>query len=578
MAVSIKPKGTQKQILASSFFNHGQKLISLLPGRVIIWDTTTKIISRSIKLTISKCLMFDNTDDGYIAIAHQDNAIRLISPHSLTVTKRYYNEHPVTAMIITRQYIVAGNHHGLINLWKYRNKQLSTQIQAHTGPITALAYPHNATMDFLSGSQDGSIKAWKSGKQTMIISDDTRGIVSINLSFDDTLIVSACADNTIRVWDISRKSVVSIYRGHTRAVFDAKFNHTATLVASIAADNTIRLWGTGNNAVVYEISNGNSISFHPTDNVIVVSGESEFVQLWTIPPIEFAPVSLSGDITCATLSRDASLLALSDTTSIFVWNLASETSKITIPHVHLKCINSLSFGLHNQCLVSCSDDESIVLSDLTSGRIIRIYIGHYAPVKSAIVSEDKSFIVSIGDDKTVRFWDVVSGDCYRTIQLNTIPDSIITFSTQTTILVKTATSINQYSIPTSDLLSCYPISNSVYMSIGHESSLLAIAVNPTTINFYYTKTSQHLHTLFLPHPIQSMAQSQTHPIIAFVYTHIPRIDIWNISLPDPIFTLSVSALSVSFSNNGKLFIVISKDGSFTSWKINNNMSFCRIKE
>ncbi|ETO08207.1 hypothetical protein RFI_29184 [Reticulomyxa filosa] len=60
-------------------------------------------------------------------------------------------------------------------------------------------------------------------------------------------------------------------------------------------------------------------------------------------------------------------------------------------------------------IVSCSDDETVRLWDVESGREIRKLEGHSNYVNYAKFSPDGNKIVSCSKDKTVRLWDVSSG-------------------------------------------------------------------------------------------------------------------------------------------------------------------------
>ncbi len=60
----------------------------------------------------------------------------------------------------------------------------------------------------------------------------------------------------------------------------------------------------------------------------------------------------------------------------------------------------------------------IKLWNLETNVCLRTSIGHEHEVNCLKISSDKSKLLSGSDDRTVRVWDISTGECLKTIDLN----------------------------------------------------------------------------------------------------------------------------------------------------------------
>ena len=66
--------------------------------------------------------------------------------------------------------------------------------------------------------------------------------------------------------------------------------------------------------------------------------------------------------------------------------------------------------------LSGSEDKTLRLWDVNSGKCLRTFEGHTKTVKSVALSADGRWALSGSHDKTLRVWDVSSGECLRTFE------------------------------------------------------------------------------------------------------------------------------------------------------------------
>jgi len=85
-------------------------------------------------------------------------------------------------------------------------------------------------------------------------------------------------------------------------------------------------------------------------------------------------------------------------------------------HTYGTSVRSVAFSPDGKQILSSSDDGTVKLWDIASGREIRTFLGHTEGVNSVAFSSDGKQVLSGSDDTTVKLWDVASGREIRTFE------------------------------------------------------------------------------------------------------------------------------------------------------------------
>ena len=95
---------------------------------------------------------------------------------------------------------------------------------------------------------------------------------------------------------------------------------------------------------------------------------------------------------------------------------------------HDAFVNSVAFAPDGKTIASASDDKTVRLWDVASGKEIRQFRGHQDVVRSVAFSPNGKMVASASGDKTVRLWDVASGTEIRQCQGHQAGASSVVFS------------------------------------------------------------------------------------------------------------------------------------------------------
>ncbi|KAG6879425.1 hypothetical protein C0992_002691 [Termitomyces sp. T32_za158] len=88
----------------------------------------------------------------------------------------------------------------------------------------------------------------KTGAKICVLSDDTAGksgdlyIRSVRFSPDGKLLATGAEDRQIRIWDIAKKRIRTIFSGHTQEIYSLDFSLDGRFIISGSGDKTARIW------------------------------------------------------------------------------------------------------------------------------------------------------------------------------------------------------------------------------------------------------------------------------------------------------------------------------------------------
>lgn len=316
--------------------------------------------------------------------------------------------------------------------------------------------------------------------------------------------------------------------------------------------------------------------------------------LTSVPPIKPSPKiqllytipgHLRFSVTSVAISPDGQILVSgSNDNTIKIWNMHTGKSLHTLSG-HSRGVNSIAISRDGRTLASGSDDKTIKIWNLLTGKLLRTLNGHSDLVASVAFSPNEQILASGSSDGTINLWDYRTGKLLRTLTWSIGANSVAFSPDGQTLASGSSHKIKLWNLRTGKLFSTL---------LGHSDSIESVAFSPDgqtlasssddkTITVWNFRTRELLRTLsadsgwfnydFDPNatPVYAVAFSSDGQILASSSVK-NDIKIWNFRTGELLRTLTQHSdvvHSIAFSPDGQIFASGSQDGTIKIWSVSS---------
>jgi WD40 repeat protein len=409
----------------------GQRALSGSADKTLkLWDLASgqclQTFSGHANWVLAACLSEDNQ---YALSAGGDCRLRLWDLATGSCL-RDFGEHggPVLCLAWSsdRRYALSGGRDKILHLWDVTSGQCLRTFLGHQEKIHAVALSRDQRYA-LSGSADRTLKLWEveSGRCLRTLQGHTDGVLAVALSGDGRYALSGSGDRTLKLWRLTDGCCLCSLEGHTGAIYALDLTADGRVALSGSGDRTLRLWRLhGEWVAPYLVS-----QVLPSETAL--AAWTDFERALS----QAQEAAAEGDsVRAAQWIREARSLpghggrpeAMTLWSSLYVslprsalqggWEAKSFA-------LHLDAVTTVCLSNDGSFALSGSADRTLRVWDVATGQCLRTLVGHSAEITSACFSADGLYILSGSADRTLKLWTISTGQCLNSYQAH---DDVVT--------------------------------------------------------------------------------------------------------------------------------------------------------
>ena len=266
---------------------------------------------------------------------------------------------------------------------------LLSTFKGHSSFVTCVSWSNDGAR-IASGSHDGTVRIWNAsnGTELSVLKAPFAQVFSLSFSpKGDQLAACGCDKNIISIWNVNTETMTAYLPGHLHPVLSICWAPCGNKLVSGSADNTARVW---------------DVTEERVQGIFRGHGSWVVATAWAPLPFNGQPAIASGGVDKI----------------ILIWNPSTFEIMLELKQ-HSGWVVTLDWCPQSRYLLSGSKDRTILYWDVESRTVIRTLVGHRDELLAVSFSSDGRHVLSCSLDQTVRIWTIASGAMKSMLQGHT---------------------------------------------------------------------------------------------------------------------------------------------------------------
>jgi WD40 repeat protein len=418
-----------KGVTAVQFHNNGTLLLSAGADKTVkLWDPATGKLQRTfVPLDDPVSAAVFSRDCTQVAAA-AGKVVKVWNAADGKELKTLAHPARVTSLSfsVDKTKLVTGAADKVARIWDLATgKEL--QFFSQGDAVRAVVFRDNNTV--ISGSADKSLTV-STVSITRAISAGKKAIRGLTLVPFQTHLLTAGADQTVKLWNINNGNSERTYEGAEKAVGAVAVSRNNVLVAAGGADKIVRVYNYADAKLLGSFKVGatiRSLAFSPNNQTLAAVCADNSLITWNVVynQNQPAPADFGKKLQTFTHAKGATDVVFApDNVTLYSggkdktvksWKVALEAPTKNFPHPNH--VDAVAFNSTGTLLATGCHDGILRIFDVAKGQQLKQVNAHVTPNNTGIYclawSPDDKQIVTGSIDYSLKLWDANTGAMVR---------------------------------------------------------------------------------------------------------------------------------------------------------------------
>lgn len=307
---------------------------------------------------------------------------------------------------------------------KYRKSAFERVIRGHSDGVNRISIPINKDNLALTGSYDGDLRLWdiQSGKCLKVFTGTGARIRTCSIDGSGRRIVSTGYDDSLCLYDAKTGECLKTIYDKRLPITAAAASPSGDLVITGERKGVVKLWDSDMTICLRVFKEHRTIMrtigwFPDNRRFFSVPGTSEKnIRIWEITSLKcIHKIEFDRDLRdYPCVSPSGNFFACGSERVITIWDMKTGNCHRILGgngksgEGHIETVSGLAFTPDEQQIISVSNDATIKVWDIDSGKCLKTIEGHVDEIYDVALALDGSKILTCSPrktDRSIRIWD-----------------------------------------------------------------------------------------------------------------------------------------------------------------------------
>lgn len=413
-------KGHEDDVKGLAFSSNGKWLASASDdGTVRLWNiTTNQELYQLIGHTDKVYTLAFSQDDKWLASGSKDTTVRLWEvssgkpKHLLLGHKKMVFE---VAFSADGRYIVSASDDLTLRMWDTDSGITVRVLQGHTAGVNGVTISSEGKI--YSVSDDTTIRRWSAVLPYQQAIDFAKKPISTAIAPNGNHVAVGFTDGTLRLYTLPKTKLLwekpSVHADQVRRI---AFSPDSSLIASASADKTAKLWQAKDGNLLQTVTGHtdiiNAVAFSPPNgNILATASFGGQIGLFTLKTKQqnFFTAHNGKDVNTVSFNASGTQLLSTGDEEVRLWNLNSMPPTSSETYSKTTDLIWSALSPNGKQIASVGRDQLVHVYSTSDQYTTYRLKGHQNTIYRVIFSPSGQQLATVSSDATLRVWDLHNG-------------------------------------------------------------------------------------------------------------------------------------------------------------------------